>query len=101
MPLNQWLNVLGALDSKVKIPHLMYHLDVSVKPKQAKIGLNCHLLATSQGSAGEVRTPRAPEVVAKEGHPTIVTFTHKQRVFHLLSRAVIIWKCPSTAHTDG
>lgn len=53
--------------------------DAAAKPnQQAKIGNNCNLHATWQGSASEVRTPGAPDPVVREGHPAIVTFTHKQ-----------------------
>lgn len=71
------------------------------KTKEIKIGYKSHLHATWQGSVIEVRTPGAPDPVVRDRHPAIVTFTHKQRIFHLLTRAIIIRKCPSTASTDG
>lgn len=71
----------------------------AVRIKQcAKRGFNNHLHATWQAPASEIRTPKAPDLVVREGHPVIVTFTHKQWVLHLLTRPVIIWKRPSTAH---
>lgn len=74
----------------------------AINPKQwVKRGNACHLHAAWQGPASEVRTPGAPDPVVRDGHPAIVTFTHKQRVLHLLTRAVIIWKRPSTAHRLG
>lgn len=60
-----------------------------------------HLHATWQGSASVIWTPKTPDPVVREGHPMIVTFTNKKWIFHLLPRAIIIWKCPSTANTDG
>lgn len=68
---------------------------------KTKICYNCHLHATREGPVSEVSPPWAPDTVVREGHPTIITFTHKQRVLHLLTRAIVIWKRSSAAHTDG
>lgn len=61
----------------------------------------CHLHATRQRSAAVVGPPGAPDPVVRDGHPAVLTLTHKQRVYHLLARAVIVWERPSTAHREG
>lgn len=54
-----------------------------------------------QRPAVEVRSTRAPDSVFREEHPTVCTFSNKQRVHHLLVRAIIVWKGPTTAHKEG
>ncbi|KAF3833365.1 hypothetical protein F7725_027030, partial [Dissostichus mawsoni] len=61
----------------------------------------CMLMGPSQRSAAVVGPPGAPDPVVRDGHPAVLTLTHKQRVYHLLARAVIVWERPSTAHREG
>lgn len=59
------------------------------------------LHSSGQGPLCQVRSSWAPDAVLRDGHASVGALTHKQRVLHLLTGAIIVWKGASAERERG